>query len=387
MNTVDATELGFDPARLSQLTTAIKEDIAHEKYDGAVVMVARSGAVVLQEALGFAERATRRAARLDDVFHLFSVTKALTTVAVLQRIDRGELSLTTRVVDVIPEFGCRGKQRVTIAQLLTHTAGMSAGVPPVSPDQMGNLEAVVAAVCQQGLEALPGQEVSYSPLVAHAVLAEIIRRVDEGRRRFRDILAEDIFRPLGMKETALGLRTDLAERRVPVVVRDKSEGLFPPSMLESFNFLLTEEAEIPAGGALSTTEDIFRFAEMLRCGGELDGTRILSPAIIDLATTNHTGLQPNNLWNYTRDVRGWEEFPAYLGLSFFLRGMGIFPTYFGTMASPGTFGSMGAGSTIFWIEPERDLTFVCLTAGLLEESRSMDRFQRLSDLVLAAVVD
>ena len=48
---------------------------------------------------------------------------------------------------------------------------------------------------------------------------------------------------------------------------------------------------------------------------------------------------------------------------------------------------MGAGSTIFWIEPERDLTFVCLTAGLLEESRSMDRFQRLSDLVLAAVVD
>jgi CubicO group peptidase (beta-lactamase class C family) len=93
------------------------------------------------------------------------------------------------------------------------------------------------------------------------------------------------------------------------------------------------------------------------------------------------------LWNYTRDVRGWDEFPAYLGLSFFLRGMGIFPTYFGTMASPGTFGSMGAGSTIFWIEPERDLTFVCLTSGLLEESRSMDRFQRLSDLVLAAVVD
>jgi CubicO group peptidase (beta-lactamase class C family) len=387
MNTVDATELGFAVDRLSQLSRVIKEDIAQEKYDGTVVMVARSGEVVLQEALGFAERATRRATRLDDVFPLFSVTKALTTVAVLQRIDRGELSLTARVVDIIPEFGCRGKQRVTVAQLLTHTAGMSSGVPPVSPDQMGNLEAVVAAVCQQGLEALPGQEVNYSPLVAHAVLAEIVWRVDRGRRRFRDILADDIFRPLGMKETALGLRKDLAERRVPVVVRDKSEGLFPPSMLESFNFLLTEEAEIPAGGAVSTAADIFLFAEMLRCGGELDGVRILSPAIIELATTNHTGLKPNNLWNYTRDVRGWDEFPAYLGLSFFLRGMGIFPTYFGTMASPGTFGSMGAGSTIFWIEPERDLTFVCLTSGLLEESRSMDRFQRLSDLVLAAVVD
>ena len=105
MNTVDATELGFDPDRLNHLTTVIKEDIAHEQYDGAVVMVARSGTIVLQEALGFAERATRRTMHLDDVFHLFSVTKALTTVAVLQRIDCGELSLTHRVVDIIPEFG------------------------------------------------------------------------------------------------------------------------------------------------------------------------------------------------------------------------------------------------------------------------------------------
>jgi len=108
---------------------------------------------------------------------------------------------------------------VTVAQLLTHTAGMSSGVPPVSPEQMGNLEAVVAAVCQHGLGALPGQEVSYRPLVAHAVLAEIVRRVDGGRRRFREILEEDIFHPLGMQDTALGLRKDFAERRVPGVIK------------------------------------------------------------------------------------------------------------------------------------------------------------------------
>jgi CubicO group peptidase (beta-lactamase class C family) len=295
--------------------------------------------------------------------------------------------LTTRVADIIPEFGCKGKQRVTVAQLLTHTAGMSAGVPPVPPDLMGNLEAVVAAVCQQGPESLPGQQVTYSALTAHAVLAEIVRRLDGGTRAFREILATEIFEPLGMRETSLGLRKDLVERRVPVVVRDQSEGLFPPAMLEAFNFLLTEETEIPGGGAVSTAADIFRFAEALRLGGELDDARILSPAIIELATTNHTGLRPNSLWNYARELRGWDEFPAFLGLSFFLRGIGIFPTYFGTMASPGTFGAIGAGSTLFWVEPERDVTFVCLTAGLLEESHSVDRFQRLSDLVLAAVVD
>jgi len=119
----------------------------------------------------------------------------------------------------------------------------------------------------------------------------------------------------------------------------------------------------------------------------VDDARILSPAIIELATTNHTGLKPNSLWHYARELRGWDEFPAYLGLSFFLRGEGIFPTYFGTMASPGTFGGIGAGSTIFWVDPDRDLTFVCLTTGLLEESHSVDRFQRLSDLVFAAMID
>ncbi|MGE0820746.1 MAG: serine hydrolase domain-containing protein [Candidatus Binatia bacterium] len=387
MNIVAAEEVGFDQERLARLTTAITNDTAQQKYDGAVVVVARSGAVILQEAIGFADRANNRTAHLDDVFCLFSVTKTLTATAVLQRVDRGELALTNRVADLVPEFGCKGKQRVTVAQLLSHMGGMSAGFPPVAPQDLGNLAAVVTAVCQQGPEALPGSEVCYSPITAHAMLAEIVRRLDGGERSFREILAAEVLKPLQMKDTALGLPDRLARRRVPIVVRDRSEGLFPPEALESFNSLLKEDCEIPAGGAVGTATDIFRFAEMLRLDGELDGARVLSPAMIELATSNHTGLMPNGLWNYARELRGWDEFPAYLGLSFFLRGTGIFPTYFGTMASPSTFGGMGAGSTIFWVDPERDVTFVCLTAGLLEESKSLERFQRLSDLVHAALVD
>ena len=387
MEMVNPADLGFNPQALDRLIPTIVKDIAQQRYDGAVLLVARGGQVALHEAIGFAERETQRLARLDDVFCLFSVTKTLTAVAVLQRVDRGDLALTTRAADIIPEFGCKGKHRVTVAQLLNHTGGMSAGFPPVSPEQTGNLAAVVEAVCQQGLESIPGQKVSYSPITAHAILGEIVRRLDGGKRPLREIMSEDIFRPLGMRDTALGLRKDLAARRAPIVVRDRSEGMFPPETLESFNLILGEETEIPAGGAVSTTTDIFRFAEMLRLGGELDGARILSPAIVELATQNHTGLKPNSLWNYARELRGWDEFPAYLGLSFFLRGEGIFPTYFGALASPGTFGGIGAGSTIFWVDPDRDLTFVCLTTGLLEESHSVDRFQRLSDLVHAAVID
>jgi CubicO group peptidase (beta-lactamase class C family) len=387
MKTANPTDVGLDPNRLGRLTSAIKDDIARAKYDGAVFIVARGGKIAMHEALGFTERKTGRVARTDDVFLIFSVTKALTAAAVLMRVDRGDLSLTTRVADVIPEFGCKGKHRVTIAQLMSHTAGMSAGLPPVAMELLGNQEAMVAAICQMGIEAVPGERVSYSPIVAHSILAEVVRRVDGGKRRFRDILADDVFKPLGMKDTALGLRKDLAPRRVSVVVRDRSEGMFPPEMLEAFETIITEESEIPAAGAFSTTSDLFLFAEALRVDGEPEGARILSPAIIRMATTNHTGTRRNGLWDYALEMRGWDEFPAFLGLTFFLRGVGVFPHWFGNLNSPRTFGAVGAGSTLFWVDPERDLTFVCLTAGLLEESRSVDRFQRLSDLVSSAVTD
>jgi CubicO group peptidase (beta-lactamase class C family) len=373
------------PKGLHRLIEAIEHDVAKELYDGAVVVLAQRGSIVLHEAIGFAHRASGRRAQQDDVFALFSVTKTFTAAAVLACVDRGEIMLTTPVAEIIPEFAVRGKQRVTIGNLLTHTGGMSAGSPPVAPEKSGDLAEVVAAVCEQPLEARPGSRVRYSPLTAHAMLGEVVRRLDGGRRPFREILHEDFFKPLGMRDTSLGLRPDLADRRVPTVVRDQTKGLFNAAVLEGFNTLLREDTEIPAAGAVSTAADILRWAEMLRRGGELDGARVLSPAIIELAVTNHTGAMPNDIFDYAREMYGWPDFPAYLGLGFFLRGDGMFPTYFGLTASPGTFGGIGAGSTVFWVDRKRELTFVCLTAGLVEEGRSTERFQRLSDLVIAGL--
>jgi CubicO group peptidase (beta-lactamase class C family) len=387
MTITNPHSLGLDPSRLAHLTAAIKADVTAERSDGAVVLVARGGQIALHEAIGWADRAARRQARTDDVFAIFSVTKTLTTATVLTRVDRGELSLTTPIADVIPEFGIKGKQRVTVAQLLTHTGGIAAGLAPLPIELLGNLEAYVAAACLQPLETTPGVTVHYSAITAHAVLAEVVRRLDGGGRRFRDILATEIFEPLGMPDTALGLRTDLAQRKVPVVVRDRSPGVFEPDMLEAFNVLVTDESEIPAASAVSTVADLFRWAEALRRGGELDGVHLFSPALVRLATSNHTGDRPNGFYAFACEQRGWDPFPANIGLSFFLRGHGIFPTYFGLTSSPRTFGGLGAGSSMFWVDPERELTFVLLTAGLLEESRNLDRCQRLSDLVQAAVLD
>ena len=218
-------------------------------------------------------------------------------------------------------------------------------------------------------------------------MAEMVCRVDGNTRPFREIMHDEIFEPLGMHDTALGLPDALRERVCPVVVRDRSPGLLDPEMLEGMLNILTPEAEFPAGGYVTTIADFARFAEMLRGRGAIAGTRLLSPAIIDLASRNHTGKMPNDIWNYAVELRNWPVFPAYLGLGFFLRGEGTHPTPFGSLATPRTFGGVGAGSTTFHIDPARDLMYAFLSTGLMEESRSTERHQRLADLVHAAVVD
>jgi len=316
-----------------------------------------------------------------------SIAKQFTVAVVLDRVERGQLSLTGRVADVIPEFGCRGKENITLYQLLTHTAGLMFGAPPVDVAEIGNLDAVVAATCAAPVESEPGKVVSYAAVVAHAIMAEMVRRVEGSERSFRQILAEDLFAPLGMNDTALGKREDLGPRMCPVVVRDRRPGIFEPELLEALGEMIGPDWEMPAGGCLTTAGDLNIFANMLGNGGELNGVRILSPATLDLATRNQTGKKPNKMWDFAVGMRGWKRFPAYLGIGFFLRGKGVFPAPFGTFASPRTFGGLGAGSNMFWIDPERDLTCVFLSSGLLEETYNVDRLQRISDLVLASLVD
>jgi len=380
-------EVGFDPQRLRRLSEVIQRDIDAERFDGCGLVVGRHGRIAYQEHFGFAERSSGRRVEQDQVFMTMSVGKQFTVAAVLNRIERGDFALTTRVADVIPEFGCRGKETVMVWHLLTHTGGVPALLPPMPPDLVGNLEAVVAATCASLLESEPGVRVTYSVLVGHAVLAEMVRRVDGGTRPFRQILAEDLFGPLGMNNTSLGVRADLKARVAPVAVRDRRPGMLDADLLEMMGAMLGEETEIPAGGFVSTASDVHRFAEMLRRGGELNGVRILSPAMLEAVQVVRTGDQPNRyLFDYTRAARGWTPFPANLGLGFFVRGCGIHPMPFGTLASARTFGGLGAGSTSFWIDPVRDVTYAFMSTGLLEESYSCERHQRLSDIVHSAIV-
>jgi CubicO group peptidase (beta-lactamase class C family) len=371
---------------MSRLHQAIERDVERKLYDGAVTIVAVGGKVVFEHATGFADRHADKPMRLDSVFPIFSVSKAFNAVLVLQRVERGEVSLNTPVREIIPEFGSRGKQRVTIGQLLSHSGGLPASFPAVPADKIGDLDAVVAAVCDVGLEAVPGEEVSYSPIMAHAVLGQCVRRLDGGKRKLRDIAREELLEPLGMADTALGATKTLAARAVMPRVSDESPGMFDASALVGLGLAILNpelDIEIPAGGFVSTGADVFRFAEAMRQGGAWNGKRVLSKPMVELATSNHTDTRPNDLWTYARELKGWPLFPANLGLGFFLRGEGLQPTYFGHLSTPGTYGAMGAGTTNFWVDPVRNMTMVCLTTGFLEEANSALRFQRLSDVAIA----
>ncbi|WP_338889183.1 serine hydrolase domain-containing protein [Rhodococcus sovatensis] len=382
--------LGIDADRLALLPAAIEADVRSDRIDGAVILVARDGEIVLHEAIGFADRAASKPMQQDSVFVTMSIFKQMVAAAVLQRIDRGEISFTTQVREVIPEYAANGKGATTVGDLLLHKAGLPLGAPGIPPELVGDLEAVVAVVCAMVPQAVPGTSIAYAAVVGHAVLAEMVRRLDGGHRSFGGILKQDLMEPLGMTDTSLGfgLREDQVDRAVPVVVKDHGPALLDPHILEGVGKKAAVPGfEVPSGSAYTTAYDWFRFAEACRQGGQLDGVRILSPAVLRFARTIATGDLTNSLWDYAQNMRGWPAIRADLGPGFYVRGSGITPHAFGLLSSPETFGGLGAGSNCFWVDPARQLTYVFLSAGLLEDSYSWERHQRYADLVQSSVID
>lgn len=382
------SEAAFSAERLDHLRRVIAEDIAAGRYFGAVLAIARAGQLGVHEAIGHADAAASRPLRLDSVFSIFSVTKAITNVLVLRAIELGRFALTTRISDLVPEFSGGLRNQITVHHLLTHTSGLPI-VFAIKPDMyIDRLDEVVAAVCAHIQPAEPpGERVAYSPLANHALLGEALRRSDPQRRSYRAIVHEDLLAPLGMGDSSVGLRRDLRARHVVPDFRGNFPITHPGhSNLGPNGAFEEEDAEMPWVGLASTVPDLFRFAEMLRRGGELDGTRILSPATLELATRNWTGEKPNELYKALFEQRGWPPAPAYLGLGFALRGTAMCHHLYGTLTSPGTFGNYGAGSALYWVDPTRELTFVCLSAGVMNSLDNIERFQRLSDIAVAAAL-
>ena len=378
----------FAADRLDRLREVVAADVASGLYWGAAIKVGRAGRLEFDEAIGFADAEHTRPLATDSVFSIFSGTKAFINVLVLRAIERGQFSLTTKMVDIIPEFAGAPRDRSTIFHFLTHTTGMPGVWEPRPGLVLDRLEDAVAAVCEYVLGTVePGTRCDYAPMANHTLLGEVLRRTDPAGRDIVTIVREDLFEPLGMVDTGFGI-TDATRPRhvvpdlrgiVPITHRshenDEPHGLFTASRNEATWV-----------GSSSTTGDLMRFAEMLRGEGTLDGVRILSPRTVRMARRNWTGDLPNELYRTVALRAGYEVPPAYLGFGFNVRGERMVTTQLGALTSAETFGNYGAGSVLFWIDPELDVTFVALTAGLLDQARNIARFQRLSDLVVGAAL-
>jgi CubicO group peptidase (beta-lactamase class C family) len=373
--------------RLTQLQQVIRGEIDAGLYHGAVVRVARGGEIVFDTVAGSAQGAGQQPLARNSVFNIFSVTKAFTNVLVMQAIEQGRFMLTTPISALIPEFKGHGREKVLIWHLLSHQAGFPI-IFEVKPGwYIDNFQEVSATVIENVTPAdAPCEKVSYSPLVNHVLMATALLRTDPKKRGYRQIVQEDILDPLAMKDTSVGLRADLKARKVVPDFRGNYPiGHKSHNVAGANGAFEDESAEMPWVGVVSTVPDMFRFAEMFRCGGTLDGVRLLSSSMLDIATRVHTGEKRNELYYLRGKDVGLEEVPAYIGLGFTVRGEKLAHHMFGTLTSPRTYGNYGAGTTLYWVDPDRDLTFVALTAGLMEHNANTARFQRWADMIVSAL--
>lgn len=379
--------LTFDSTQLSRIRETIEADLERGAYFGAVLSIKVRGETVIEEAFG-ARAPGQQALEVADSFRVLSLTKLFTNILVLQCIGRGTLSFNTRVIDIIPEFLGRDrfraakKDKVTVAHLLNHTAGMPVTPTPLPYEQLGDLSAVIDAICQMDAVATPGEQLIYSPAVNHALLGEIVRRVYKDET-FRETLQRELLDPLGLASTELG---NVSGRDiVPLKANFGSEAWLSADDIEILNTVINGSNELPWVGITTSVADVMSLAEALR--GSLAGlpSSIVPQAVIDKATRNTTGEQPNDLFRRVAESKGWEIRPGYLGLGFPLAGEGTAPNMFGTLTSPRTFGAFGAGSSLVWVDPERELSFACLTSGVIAEDENFLRFQKLSDMAVAGI--
>ena len=402
--TTNPESVGLSTGRLERIRPWMQGYMDAGKLAGASVLVARAGEIAWVAAAGYADIEQRRRFETGHLLRFYSMTKPVTSVAAMMLYERGLFQLDDPVARFIPALGdmqvhvsgegddmrCEPARRpVTIHQLLTHSAGFTYGLDndhPVSrlyrerrtdfyPTD-GALDEVVSRLACLPLVHHPGERWNYG--VATDVLGCLVEVVSG--ERFDSFFAEHILGPLGMNDTAFQVPPGKRERLARLYGPSNSGGLIllePPEVSPYFDKVTTF-----AGGAglISTLGDYFRFTEMLRRGGELDGVRLLGRKTVQYMTRNHL---PGDLAEM-----GQETFneTTYAGIGFGL-GFAVVqdPARAEVLTSVGEYHWGGAASTAFWIDPAEDLTVIFLTQLLPSSTWPLRR--ELRALVYSALID
>jgi CubicO group peptidase (beta-lactamase class C family) len=362
-------KLGLSPERLDRIDSVIGDYIENGKIPGMVAMIIRYGKVGYFRSFGMKDIASKTEMTNDAVFRIASMSKAITSVALMTLYEKGNFLLTDPVSKFIPEFKnpkivikspdtdsivlVPAKSEITIRELLNHTsgitygdglqgsyyrkAGMTVGLTPTE----GTIGEMIKKLGQLPLIAQPGEEFHYGMSVdVLGYLIEVISKIP-----LDEFLMKNIFEPLKMQDTYFTLPKDKYPR-LATLYKMGSDGKL---IKASGYFEYPKEQTYFSGGAglVSTASDYARFAQMLLNNGELDGKRILSRKTIELMTSNSIGdLYIFNSFKHN-GIMG-DKFGYGFGIRT-KRGV------YDELESLGTFGWDGAFYTRFWIDPKEDL--------------------------------
>jgi CubicO group peptidase (beta-lactamase class C family) len=340
---------------LNRTAAAIENGIKARLHLGAQLYVSRDGNTVGD--LAFGEARDGVTMRPETLMLWMSSIKPITSVAIAQMWERGKLDLDDPVARHIPEFGAKGKERVTIRHLLTHTGGFPGAVLQWSADSW---EKIIAELCDAPLEPgwVPGERMGYHVASGWYALAEIVRRID--RRPYSQYVRDEIFEPLGMCDTWLGMPPErhrdytAAQRIAPMHF---ATGVMKPT---PHNFALWgDSAEAlavcrPGGSARGPIRDLGKFYEAMLAGG---GNLIRSQTVEAISARHVVGMR-DQTFGYPLD-----------------RGLGVVvdskqycraSTWFGNRCSTRTWGHAGYVSSVGFVDPPNRIVVALVFNGMLE---------------------
>jgi CubicO group peptidase (beta-lactamase class C family) len=383
----DPESVGFSSERLGQINDFVRRDIDEGRLVGVVTMVARNGKIVHFEAAGNYGLDNSKPIDKDALFRIYSMTKPITTVAMMMLYEEGSFQLNDPVAMYLPEFENQKLLRdgelvdpaspMTIEQLMSHSAGLTYGSHYDNPVDLAyresrladsrDLDEMIQRLSEIPLRFEPGSRYHYS--IATDVLGALVERLSG--MTLEAFFDHRIFTPLGMNDTFFNVPDDKLNRVASNHYWNQDAGsmaVIPPAASRP-----VQGVTLFSGGAglLSTAMDYMIFCEMLRQGGSYNGVRILGPKTVQYMTINQ-------LTDETRN-EGADEYPGshlYPGQSFGL-GFGVVtdPGQAGVITSKGEYSWGGAANTKFWIDPEEDLVAILMTQFLGSPWSDPTRFQ------------
>jgi len=384
---INAARAGFDTSRMRAALQRMQGEIDRGGVPGVVLLVARHGGLVMHEAMGLQNPQSGTHMALDAIFRIYSMTKPITSLAVLQLAERGQLMLSDPVSKYLPAFaqlrvaefdGDRMtlhpmRQQPTIHDLLRHTAGLTYAFLDDGPMQRMYVKArlrggtfdtdgFIRALTALPLAFQPGSTWEYSH--ATDVLGAVIEAVTG--QRLGVFLEQSIFSPLGMVDTGFWTPPEKQHRLAEPLASEIPQ--LPMPLLDP-----RKPPPMDGGGSglLSTAMDYARFLQCLLHGGELDGQRIASPHTVRMMTHDHVGNIPQNISQFG----GQMLTPGIgFGLGFAVRmaeGLEDLP------GSPGMYTWGGVCGTTFWVDPQQELVAILMSQASLRREHYRQLWRNL----------